>query len=75
MKSAFCCSFLFGKEVGLFFTNLIGDTIKTRQEQNIVRPDMIHLLLEAQKGNNKREENVLIDTGFATVEKTSYWKR
>lgn len=53
--------------VAKFFTKLIEDTIKLREEKGIVRPDMIHLLMEARKGNQKNEENVT-DTGFATVE-------
>lgn len=35
---------------------------------------MIHLLLEARKGNNKYEENGVIDTGFATVEEADIGK-
>lgn len=53
--------------VAKFFTKLIEDTIKLREEKGIVRPDMIHLLMEARKGNQKNEE-IVTDTGFATVE-------
>lgn len=33
-----------------FFRNLIQGNIKLREEQNIIRPDLIHLLLQARKG-------------------------
>ncbi|KAK9752575.1 Cytochrome P450 [Popillia japonica] len=41
---------LFPSEVYHFFRKLIKDTIQTRETHGIVRPDMIHLLLEARKG-------------------------
>ncbi|CAG9828105.1 unnamed protein product [Diabrotica balteata] len=50
-----------------FFINLIDKTLKTREEQHIVRPDMIHLLLEAKKGNHHKDDHNVMDTGFATV--------
>ncbi|XP_029170217.1 cytochrome P450 9e2-like [Nylanderia fulva] len=31
-----------------FFKRIVGETIKTREEQGIVRPDMIHLLMQAR---------------------------
>ncbi|KAL1488807.1 hypothetical protein ABEB36_014603 [Hypothenemus hampei] len=42
-------SSLLDKEAGKFFSDIIGDTIKMREEKNIVRPDVIHILMEAQK--------------------------
>ncbi|XP_074040534.1 cytochrome P450 9e2-like isoform X2 [Leptinotarsa decemlineata] len=50
-----------------FFSELVDETIKTREEKNIIRPDMIHLLIQARKGIQQKEENVGVDTGFATV--------
>lgn len=61
---------IFNKEAMSFFYNIIDDTIKTREEKKIARPDMIHLLLEAKKGNIQTEEKEVIDTGFATVNET-----
>ncbi|CAG9858554.1 unnamed protein product [Phyllotreta striolata] len=62
---------LFDKVVEKFFTEIIDDNIKMRKEKGIVRPDMIHLLIEAQKGKDKEEEeNQAIDNGFATVEES-----
>ncbi|KAJ8973166.1 hypothetical protein NQ317_007507 [Molorchus minor] len=65
----------FEKEVRDFFVSLVDGTIKTREEQGIVRPDMIHLLMEAKKGNNKYGENGVHDTGFSTVQESEYNKR
>jgi cytochrome P450 family 9 len=39
-----------------FFRSTILDTMKYREENNIVRPDMIHLLMEAKKGNLKHSD-------------------
>lgn len=52
-----------------FFENLVSQTIKIRERDNIIRPDMIHLLMEAKKGNLKYEEDTATttDAGFATV--------
>ncbi|KAI4464046.1 cytochrome p450 [Holotrichia oblita] len=63
---------LFPDDIYIFFMKLIKDTIKTRQEQGIVRPDMINLLLEARKGK-KIDDNSdqTVETGFATVEESS----
>nr|AGF69215.1 cytochrome P450 CYP9Z20v3 [Dendroctonus valens] len=52
-----------------FFTNVIYETIETREKQGIVRQDMIHLLMEARKGIEEKEQEVL-ETGFATVKET-----
>lgn len=48
----------FGKEVTDFFTGIVEETIKMREEKGIVRPDMIQLMLEARKQNKKN-----IDSG------------
>jgi cytochrome P450 family 9 len=43
-----------------------------REEQGIVRKDMIHLLMEAKKGKltyEKEKEEKIVD-GFATVEES-----
>ncbi|XP_050294392.1 cytochrome P450 9e2-like [Anthonomus grandis grandis] len=52
-----------------FFIKTIKETIKVREEQKIVRPDMINLLLEVKNGQSTKEENDLVpDTGFAVVQ-------
>jgi cytochrome P450 family 9 len=37
---------------------IVVDAIKYREENNIVRPDVLHLLMEVKKGNLKYEETV-----------------
>ncbi|KAF2898022.1 hypothetical protein ILUMI_08153 [Ignelater luminosus] len=44
------------RESSMFFTNVIKSNIKSREQNGIIRPDMIHLLLEARKGKLKYEE-------------------
>lgn len=36
-----------------FFTKVVMDTVKYREEHNIVRPDFIHMLMEFQKHPEK----------------------
>ncbi|XP_074040332.1 cytochrome P450 9e2 isoform X2 [Leptinotarsa decemlineata] len=62
------------RSVNNFFRKLVDDTIKAREENNIIRPDMIHLLMEAKKGIHHNEETVEVDTGFATVEEADMGK-
>lgn len=50
------------------------DTIEKRTKENIIRPDMIHLLMEARKGNLKHESKTDESTGFATVEESDIGK-
>nr|ANS06317.1 cytochrome P450 [Agasicles hygrophila] len=54
---------IFDKKVMSFFTDIIDQTIKVRKEQGIIRPDMIHLLIEAQKSIAKEEQ--VEDLSFA----------
>ncbi|XP_043480616.1 cytochrome P450 9e2-like [Leptopilina heterotoma] len=35
-----------------FFKNLVSETVKVRKEKNIIRPDMIHLMMEASNKEN-----------------------
>ncbi|KAJ8928373.1 hypothetical protein NQ314_019104 [Rhamnusium bicolor] len=63
---------LFSNEVTNFFRQLVNNTIKIREERAIVRPDMIHLLMEARKGIHKNDENSIIDTGFATAQESDF---
>lgn len=41
--------FDFAKADG-FFSKIFAHTIKDRQAKNFIRPDLIHLLVEANKG-------------------------
>lgn len=58
-----------------FFRTVIKETIKIREEKRIVRPDMVHLLMEARKGRLKYEDSMnKIDSGFAVVEESELGK-
>ena len=65
----------FSEEISNFFTSLVKTNIQSREKHGIVRPDMIHLLLEARKKGLKHDESPSIqDTGFATVEEHDFTK-
>ncbi|XP_017796733.1 PREDICTED: cytochrome P450 6A1-like, partial [Habropoda laboriosa] len=44
------------KEVDNFFVNVVKDTMNYRKENNIVRPDFIHMLMELKKHPEKLEK-------------------
>lgn len=52
-----------------FFRNVIHNTIEQRQKNNIVRNDMLNLLLLAKEGklNDEKDNENDQDTGFATI--------
>uniref|UniRef100_A0A1B0CWX6 Cytochrome n=1 Tax=Lutzomyia longipalpis TaxID=7200 RepID=A0A1B0CWX6_LUTLO len=54
-----------------FFKSLVLDSMKLREQQNIIRPDMIHLLIEAQKGKLSHGQVEKDSAGFATVDESS----
>nr|XP_026327064.1 cytochrome P450 9e2-like [Hyposmocoma kahamanoa] len=64
---------LFPKAVENFYRTLVTETMQTRELKNIVRPDMIHLLMEAKKGKLTYDEKSshVKDAGFATVKESS----
>lgn len=68
---------LFSKPVAKFFKTLVKDTITTREKNNIVRPDMINLLMEARKGRNQHIEDAETEkeAGFATVEESDIGRK
>lgn len=49
-------------EVATFFTKVISDTLKYRDENNIVRRDFVNMLLELKKHPDKLENIKLTDT-------------
>ncbi|XP_055589835.1 cytochrome P450 9e2-like [Uranotaenia lowii] len=60
-------------EQGQYFSKLIKATIEARETHGTVRPDIIHLLMQARKGKLKQSSNEAAeekDTGFATVEES-----
>ena len=67
---------LFGKHVETFFQEAVHDMMKYREEQGIVRNDMINLLIQAKKGNllDDTTEDQKVTDGFATVEESQLGK-
>lgn len=64
------------KKTSKFFRALLSKTFSERQSKNIIRPDMIHLLLEAKKGklsHDVKEKDTAV--GFATVEESAVGKQ
>ncbi|KAL3273297.1 hypothetical protein HHI36_014750 [Cryptolaemus montrouzieri] len=55
-------------KVTSFFKTIITGTIALREKENIIRPDLIHLMIEAKKGKLFHDIQQTKDTGFATVE-------
>jgi cytochrome P450 family 9 len=63
---------MFDPKLSKFFKDLISNQMRYREENNIVRPDMIHLLMEAKKGSLKYDKSNETDTKeFATVEEST----
>lgn len=66
---------MFSAEEIRFFYNIVSSTIEFREKHNVIRPDLIHLLMEAKKGKLKYEDSGKIDdTGFATVTESDVGK-
>ncbi|XP_045448416.1 cytochrome P450 9e2-like [Melitaea cinxia] len=70
---------LFSNATHKFFIDLVLGTMKDREARQIIRPDMIHLLMEAKKGrlshDDKNGASTHQDTGFSTVEESSVGKK
>ncbi|XP_059611831.1 uncharacterized protein LOC132258517 [Phlebotomus argentipes] len=62
---------LFSEKFSTFFRKLVWDTIRYRERENIVRPDMINLLIQARKGKLKHEDEEMDNEGYATVQETT----
>ncbi|XP_050451602.1 cytochrome P450 9e2-like [Cataglyphis hispanica] len=43
---------IFSSRVSSFFKEIIADTVKTRDEQKIIRPDVIHLMMEKRDNDH-----------------------
>lgn len=61
---------LFSSKVRNFFRQLVNGTMKYRDENNVHRPDMIHLLMEARKGKLTHEKETTKSDTFAVVEES-----
>ncbi|XP_003486048.3 cytochrome P450 9e2-like [Bombus impatiens] len=53
-------SFL-SRDTANFFHRVVSETVKARDEQNIVRPDMIHLLMQARDKEKPATHQMTID--------------
>lgn len=64
------------KDLASYFRGVITDNMKQRDAHGIVRNDMIHMLMEVQKGalKHQKEEQDTKDAGFATVEESTVGK-
>jgi cytochrome P450 family 9 len=62
-----------------YFQKVLADNFETRETNNIVRNDLIHLLMQIRKGQSVEgqtaDEGKLADAGFATVEESEIGKR
>lgn len=65
---------LFDEKIVKFFCSIIKDNIEKREKENIIRHDLIHLLMQAQKGQLKHEGLDNKEAGFATVEESDIGK-
>nr|CAZ65619.1 cytochrome P450 [Cnaphalocrocis medinalis] len=68
---------LFTENTRQFFQHLVMDTMNERELKKIIRPDMIHLLMEAKKGRLTHDDKASHDpdAGFATVEESNIGKK
>lgn len=64
---------LIPNEVCDYLRNIVIETIKMRERENIVRPDMLQLLLDAKNGIIKQDkQKIESDNSFAAVEESNY---
>ncbi|CAK1596659.1 unnamed protein product [Parnassius mnemosyne] len=67
---------LFPNSLSEFFKKLVLRTMKQREEQHIIRNDMIQLLMEAKKGTLSHDsKDTKVDAGFATVEESAVGRK
>ncbi|KYQ60376.1 Cytochrome P450 9e2 [Trachymyrmex zeteki] len=58
---------MFGPRVENFFKNVVATTVKARDEQGIVRPDMIQLMMETRNDDSRSEFDINEMTAQAFV--------
>lgn len=54
-----------------YFRKMVRENMKYREENNIRRPDMINIMMEAKKGSLQHDTNS-DDIGYATVQESAY---
>ncbi|XP_012523593.1 cytochrome P450 9e2 [Monomorium pharaonis] len=52
---------VFSSATSKFFKTIVAETIRAREEQGIVRPDMIHLLMQARDKKDPNIHNMTLD--------------
>ncbi|XP_011869169.1 PREDICTED: cytochrome P450 9e2-like [Vollenhovia emeryi] len=52
---------LFPPATNAFFRKVVGETIRAREEQGIIRPDMIHLLMQARAKDSASVSKMTLD--------------
>lgn len=58
-----------------FFSGLVNESIKLRREKSLDRIDLIHLLLQVQRGQLKDDDKSdNIDSGFSAVDESDVLK-
>lgn len=68
---------LFSEDTTKFFQDAVSETMKIREQQGIIRPDLINLLMQAKRGKLSHElekDSEKIVDGFATVEESQIGK-
>ncbi|XP_055610022.1 cytochrome P450 9e2-like [Uranotaenia lowii] len=68
---------IFDQEQTHYFADIIREAVRTREAKGIVRPDMIQMLMQAQKGTLKHveESHTESEAGFATVQESNVGKQ
>lgn len=64
------------QNVSDFFINLIKESLAYREKNNVIRPDVIQLLMDARKGKLKHEkqETQVLDDGYSVIEESAVGK-
>lgn len=63
----------FDKERTAYFKDMIMDTMDTRQKNNIIRPDVVNMLMQVRQGKIDQQQSIdepPQTDGFATVEES-----
>ncbi|KAK5641874.1 hypothetical protein RI129_010421 [Pyrocoelia pectoralis] len=63
------------REATEFFRKLVKQNINEREKNGIIRMDMIHLLVEAKKGQLRHDESHELDAGFASVQESTIGRK
>ncbi|XP_076275225.1 cytochrome P450 9e2-like isoform X2 [Rhynchophorus ferrugineus] len=61
---------ILAKDASDFFINIIDQAIRMREENHVVRKDMINIMLEEREGKARQDDEEVIDSGFAVVEES-----